>query len=109
MAQHAVQETEAHALVESIRDEIHAFDYVKLSKAEVDVMHTATEDAVEDAASEGVYRTPDLQALHVRLIQERASQDARDFAVERFMYKTVAALGLSVPQTASWDARFVCA
>ena len=85
MAITALAETEALALVEEIRDEVRALDYQPLDDQALAESFAATEDAVEDAASEGVYRTPRLAALHKMLVQERAPQDVRDLAVQRFM------------------------
>lgn len=92
MATPALTETEALALVEEIRDVIRALDYEPIDDQALAEMYAATEDAVEDAASEGVLRTPRLAALHKMLLQERAPQDVRDLAVRRFM-EAIAAEG----------------
>ena len=79
----ALAETEA--LVEEIRDVIRALDYEPLDDAALAEMHAASEHAHDEAESEGVLRTPRTAALFEMLIQERAPEDVRDLAVERFM------------------------
>ena len=81
----ALAETEALALVEEIRDVIRALDYEPLNDAALAEMHAASEHAHDEAESEGVLRTPRTAALFEMLIQERAPDDVRDLAVERFM------------------------
>lgn len=85
MATTALAETEALAIVEDIRDMVRALDFEPLDDQALAEMYAETEDAVEDAESEGVHRTGRLAALHQMLIQERAPQDVRDLAVQRFM------------------------
>ena len=97
----ALADTEALALVEEIRDVIRALDYEPLDDLALAEMHAAIEDAVEDNASEGVYRTADLAALHKMLILERAPRDVRDVAVERFMTAIAAQASPAVARTAS--------
>lgn len=92
---------DTEALVEEIRDVIRALDYEPLDDQALAEMYAATEDAVEDAASEGVLRTPRLAALHEMLAQERAPQDVRDLAVQRFMEAVVAEASPAAPRTAS--------
>ena len=75
---------EDRALIETIRSEIRALDYTPLDDTALIEMHVATEDAVEDAESEGVHRTPDIAAFHAMLIEERAPQAVRDLAVSRY-------------------------
>ena len=79
----ALAETEA--LVEEIRDVIRALDYEPLDDAALAEMHAASEHAHEEAESEGVLRSTRTAALFEMLIQERAPEDVRDLAVERFM------------------------
>ena len=82
----ALAETEALALVEEIRDEIRALDYEPLDDAALAEVHAASEHAHDEAESEGVLRTPRGRQRCLRcLIQERAPEDVRDLAVERFM------------------------
>ena len=81
----ALAETEALALVEEIRDEIRALDYEPLDEAALAEVHAATEHAHDEAESEGVLRSARTAALFEMLIQERAPEDVRDLAVERFM------------------------
>ena len=79
----ALAETEA--LVEEIRDVIRALDYEPLDDAALAEMHAASEHAHEEAESEGVLRSTRTAALFEMLIQERAPEDVRGLAVERFM------------------------
>ena len=79
----ALAETEA--LVEEIRDVIRALDYEPLDDAALAEMHAASEHAHDEAESEGVLRSTRTAALFEMLIQERAPDDVRDLAVERFM------------------------
>ncbi len=79
----ALAETEA--LVEKIRDVIRALDYEPLDDEALAEMHAASEHAHEEAESEGVVRSARTAALFEMLIQERAPEDVRDLAVERFM------------------------
>ncbi len=81
----ALAETEALALVEEIRDVIRALDYEPLDDKALAETYAASEDAHEDAESEGVLRTARTAALFEMLIQERAPDDVRDLAVQRFM------------------------
>ena len=77
--------TEALALVEEIRDVIRALDYEPLDDEALAEMHAASEHAHEEAESEGVLRSARTAALFEMLIEERAPEDVRDLAVERFM------------------------
>lgn len=73
------------ALIETIRGEIRALDFAPLDDEALAASKAATDDAVEDAASEGVHTTPRLAALHAMLIEERVPEDVRTTAVQRFM------------------------
>ena len=77
--------TEALALVGEIRDVIRALDYEPLDDEALAEMHAASEHAHEEAESEGVLRSARTAALFEMLIEERAPEDVRDLAVERFM------------------------
>ena len=79
----ALADTEA--LVEEIRDVIRALDYAPLDDEALAEMHAASEHAHEEAESEGVLRSARTAALFEMLIEERAPEDVRDLAVERFM------------------------
>ncbi len=81
----ALADTEALALVEEIRDVVRALDYEPLDDEALAEMHAASEHAHEEAESEGVLRSARTAALLEMLIEERAPDDVRDLAVERFM------------------------
>lgn len=81
----ALADTEGLALVEEIRDVIRALDYEPLDDEALAEMHAASEHAHEEAESEGVLRSARTAALFDMLIEERAPEDVRDLAVERFM------------------------
>ena len=85
MADTVKLETKGMALIETIREEIRALDFEPLDDEALAAIDAATQDAVEDAASEGVHTTPRLAALHAMLIEERVPADVRTLAVERFM------------------------
>ena len=75
---------EDRALIETIRSEIRALDYTPLDDTALIEMHNKIEDAVEDAESEGVHRTPKIAAFHVMLIEEGAPKTIRKRAVSRY-------------------------
>ncbi len=66
-----------------LREFVRLLEFEKLSDSELQEMHEATEFAVEDAASEGVFRTGRGEALHKMMIEERLPQEIRDVCVER--------------------------
>lgn len=73
------------ALINEIRQGIHALGFEPLDDEALAAKAAGTRDAVEDAASEGIHTTPRLTALHAMLIEERAPDEVWDWAVKRFM------------------------
>ena len=89
MATSALAETEALALVEEIRDVICALDYEPLDDQALTEIRAAIEAAVKSAEIEDSHRTPAEIALHKMLLEERAPEEVRRFAVRRFLEGTV--------------------
>ncbi len=89
MAIEALPRNESTALVEKIRAEIRGLDFKPLDDQAFTEMGTGIEAAVKSAEIEDSHRTPAEIALHKMLLEERAPEAVRRFAVRRFLEGTV--------------------
>ena len=89
MAIEALAGNESTPLVEKIRTEIRALDFKPLDDQALTEMGAAIDAAVKSAEIEDSHRTPAEIALHKMLLEERAPEEVRRFAVRRFLEGTV--------------------
>ena len=89
MAIEVLPRNESTALVEKIRTEIRGLDFKPLDDQALTEMRAAIEAAVKSAEIEDSHRTPAEVALHKMLLEERAPEEVRRFAVRRFLEGTV--------------------
>ena len=79
----------AFPLIEQYRTELRAQPYVRVDDAALAELRQRSAEADHSSAIEGIYPTPELQALFAMFLEERASPDVFGPYVDRYIEERI--------------------